>query len=135
MVISVDTLIQKAGYPYHYWFPAQKKGYSGVAILSKIKPNNVVFGTGIEHMDFEGRNLRVDFDAFSIMSLYLPSGTNNDRLDHKFKYMDDFQHYVDELIKEGDTYLKKLIFKTFLIFFLQLSQTNQSLDDFLFARK
>ena len=92
--------VELSGYPYHYWFPAQKKGYSGVAILCKTKPNNVVFGTGIDHMDFEGRNLRVDFDDFSVMSLYLPSGTNSDRLDHKFKYMDDFQHYVDELIKE-----------------------------------
>ena len=92
--------IELSGFPYHYWFPAQKKGYSGVAILCKTKPNNVVFGTGIDHMDFEGRNLRVDFDDFSVMSLYLPSGTNSDRLDHKFKYMDDFQHYVDELIKQ-----------------------------------
>ena len=89
-----------AGYPYHYWFPATKKGYSGVAILSKVKPNNVVFGTGIEHMDFEGRNLRVDFDEFSVMSLYLPSGTNSERLSHKFMYMDDFQNYIDELKKE-----------------------------------
>jgi exodeoxyribonuclease-3 len=63
-----------AGYPYHYWFPATKKGYSGTAILSKIKPN-VFYGTGIEHMDFEGRNIRID-DALSVMSLYLPSGTN-----------------------------------------------------------
>jgi len=92
--------VELSGFPYHYWFPAQKKGYSGVAILCKTKPNNVVFGTGIDHMDLEGRNLRVDFDDFSVMSLYLPSGTNSDRLDHKFKYMDDFQHYVDELIKE-----------------------------------
>ena len=92
--------VELSGFPYHYWFPAQKKGYSGVAILCKTKPYNVVFGTGIDHMDFEGRNLRVDFDDFSVMSLYLPSGTNSDRLDHKFKYMDDFQHYVDELIKE-----------------------------------
>lgn len=88
------------GYPYHYWFPAQKKGYSGVAILSKVKPNNVVFGTGIPHMDFEGRNLRVDFDTFSVMSLYLPSGTNSDRLDHKFMYMNDFQNYITELKTE-----------------------------------
>lgn len=48
-------------------------------------------------MDFEGRNLRVDFDECSVMSLYLPSGTNIDRLDHKFKYMDDFHQYIDEL--------------------------------------
>lgn len=92
--------IQLAGYPYQYYFSAQKKGYSGVAILSKIEPKKVVFGTGIEHMDFEGRNLRVDFDDVSVMSLYLPSGTNIDRLDHKFKYMDDFQVYVDNLKKE-----------------------------------
>ena len=89
--------IEMAGYPYQYYFPATKKGYSGVAILSKIKPNSIVFGTGIEHMDFEGRNLRVDFDELSVMSLYLPSGTNIDRLSHKFLFMDDFQNYINNL--------------------------------------
>lgn len=92
--------IEMAGYPYQYYFPATKKGYSGVAILSKIKPNNIVYGTGIEHMDFEGRNLRVDFDGLSVMSLYLPSGTNMDRLSHKFMFMDDFQNYINTLKKE-----------------------------------
>jgi exodeoxyribonuclease-3 len=92
--------VELSGYPYHYWFPATKKGYSGVAILSKIKPNKVVFGTGIDHMDFEGRNLRADFDDFSVMSLYLPSGTNMDRLDYKFQYMDEFQEYISNLKKE-----------------------------------
>jgi exodeoxyribonuclease-3 len=91
---------EAAGYPYHYWYPAQKKGYSGVAILSKKEPKNVVFGTGIDYMDFEGRNLRVDFDEFSVMSLYLPSGTNIDRLDHKFMYMNDFQKYITALRNE-----------------------------------
>ena len=93
--------ITNAGYPYQYYYSATKKGYSGVAILSKTKPNHVVHGTGIEHMDFEGRNLRVDFDDFSVMSLYLPSGTNIDRLDHKFKFMDDFQLYINELRKQA----------------------------------
>lgn len=92
--------IEDAGYPYHYWFSAQKKGYSGVAVFSKHKPNNVVYGTGIEHMDFEGRNLRLDFDTFSVMSLYLPSGTNIARLDHKFMYMREFAHYIDHLKQE-----------------------------------
>jgi len=91
---------EAAGYPYHYWYPAQKKGYSGVAVLCKTKPNNVVFGTGIEHMDFEGRNLRVDFDNYSVMSLYLPSGTNIARLDHKFMFMADFHNYIENLRKE-----------------------------------
>ncbi|MEO8253771.1 MAG: exodeoxyribonuclease III [Flavobacterium sp.] len=91
---------EMAGYAYHYWFPATKKGYSGVAILSKTKPKNVVYGTGIEHMDFEGRTIRIDFDDFSVMSLYLPSGTNMERLSHKFMFMDDFQNYINDLKKE-----------------------------------
>lgn len=94
------SLFDQAGYPYHYWFSAQKKGYSGVAILCKQKPNHVAYGTGIDHMDFEGRNLRVDFDDLSIMSLYLPSGTNEARLDYKFQYMDEFQEYVLDLKKD-----------------------------------
>tara|TARA_B100000767_G_C19658707_1_gene490030 strand:- start:297 stop:1061 length:765 start_codon:yes stop_codon:yes gene_type:complete len=94
------SVFEEAGYTHHYWFSAQKKGYSGVAILSKIAPKNVVYGTGIESMDFEGRNLRLDFETFSVMSLYLPSGTNAARLDFKFQYMDDFQNYVDTLKKE-----------------------------------
>ena len=92
--------ITAAGYPYQYYFSAQKKGYSGVAVLCKTKPNNVVFGTGLESMDFEGRNLRVDYDNLSVMSMYLPSGTNNDRLGYKFKYMDDIQEYIVNLRKE-----------------------------------
>lgn len=89
--------ITAAGYPYQYYFSAQKKGYSGVAILCKNEPKNVVYGTGIAHMDAEGRNLRVDFETISVMSLYLPSGTNSDRLQHKFMYMDDFLNYSKEL--------------------------------------
>jgi len=93
-------VFESAGYPYNYWFSAQKKGYSGVAILSKIKPKNIVYGTGIESMDFEGRNIRADFSDISVMSMYLPSGTNIQRLEHKFEYMDLLQNYVDELKKE-----------------------------------
>ena len=95
------TLFEEAGYKYTYWFSAQKKGYSGVAILSKTKPDTVVFGTGIEYMDFEGRNIRADFGDVSIMSMYLPSGTNIQRLDHKLMYMADFQEYTNELRKSN----------------------------------
>ncbi len=83
---------------YHsYWFSAQKKGYSGVGIITKMKPLNVEYGTGIDYMDFEGRNLRIDFKDFSVMSLYLPSGTNINRLAFKFQYMDDFKAYINNL--------------------------------------
>lgn len=94
------NLFENAEYPYHYWFSAQKKGYSSVAILSKIKPNHIEYGTGIDSMDFEGRNLRLDFDTFSVMSLYLPSGTNDARLSFKLNYMAEFQAYVNQLKNE-----------------------------------
>ena len=94
------SVFEEAGYKFNYWFSAQKKGYSGVAILSKTEPDNVVFGTGIESMDFEGRNIRADFDGVSVMSLYLPSGSNLARLEHKLAYMDLFQDYINTLKKE-----------------------------------
>jgi exodeoxyribonuclease-3 len=94
------SLFEKAGYHHNYWFSAEKKGYSGVAILSKTEPDHVEYGTGIESMDVEGRNLRADFNGTSIMSLYLPSGTNDARLQHKFDYMDMFLDYTTKL-REG----------------------------------
>ena len=93
------SLFEEMGY-YNYWFSAQKKGYSGVGIISKFKPENVQIGTGIDFMDFEGRNLRLDFKKFSVMSLYLPSGTNINRLQFKFKYMYEFEKYIQSLKSE-----------------------------------
>ena len=89
---------EKLGYN-HYWYSAKKKGYSGVAILTKRKPKNITYGTGINHIDEEGRVIRTDYNKFSVISLYLPSGTNIQRLSHKFKFMDDFQNYIIELKK------------------------------------
>lgn len=91
------TAFEDLGYKYQYWHSAEKKGYSGVAILSKIEPNHVEVGSGINYMDIEGRILRADFDTVSVMSLYLPSGTNIERLDFKFTFMDDFQDYINQL--------------------------------------
>ena len=85
------SLFEEAGYPFHYWFSAQKKGYSSVAIFCKEKPKHIAYGTGIESMDFEG---------ISVMSLYLPSGTNLDRLNFKLNYMDQFQEYITNLKHE-----------------------------------
>ena len=89
--------IEAAGYAYHYFHSAEKKGYSGVAILSKTKPKHVEVGAGIDYMDKEGRILRADYEDFSVMSLYLPSGTNIDRLDHKLQFMADFQEYINKI--------------------------------------
>jgi len=93
------SLLENIGYN-HYWFSAQKKGYSGVAIFSKQKPDHIEYGTAIDYMDFEGRNIRADFGDISIMSMYLPSGTNLDRLDFKLKYMADLQEYSNALRKD-----------------------------------
>jgi len=94
--LDLDVFAE-AGYKYNYWYSAQKKGYSGVAVLSKTEPDHIAYGTGIDYMDHEGRNLRVDFNGVSIMSLYLPSGSNIERVEHKLKFMDDFQEYINEL--------------------------------------
>ena len=96
---QVNTdLFEQMGYQ-HFWHSAQKKGYSGVAILTKTNPVNVQAGVGIDHMDFEGRVIRADYENVSVISLYLPSGTNLDRLEQKFKFMYDFQEYIDVLKK------------------------------------
>ena len=90
---------EELGY-YHYWFPSQNKGYSGVAILSKKLPLHVEYGIGIDYIDNEGRVLRIDFKQCSIMSLYIPSGSNiENRLDFKLKFLKDFYDYVKQLKK------------------------------------
>lgn len=87
---------------YHiYWNAAVKKGYSGVAVLTKKKPQHVAYGCGKEVYDQEGRMLRLDFEDFSFMSLYLPSGTTGDmRQAFKMEFCHDFQAYIHDLKKE-----------------------------------
>ncbi len=92
--------IESLGY-HHFWFSAQKKGYSGVAIFSKIKPKNVVYGCNQPDFDFEGRCIRADFDNFSVLSVYFPSGTTGDiRQEIKYKFLDHMLDYASELEKE-----------------------------------
>lgn len=91
------TVLEDLGY-YLYWYPAQKKGYSGVAIFSKIRPIHVEYGCGIEKYDFEGRVIRLDFERFSVMSVYHPSGSSGDeRQAFKMQWLSDFQLYIDNL--------------------------------------
>ncbi len=84
---------------YHlYWYPAQKKGYSGVAIFSKEKAQHVEYGCGIEAYDSEGRVLRIDLAHCSVMSVYHPSGSSGDeRQSFKMKWLSDFQNYINGL--------------------------------------
>ncbi len=81
-----------------YWYPAQKKGYSGVAIFSKQKPKHVEYGCGIEHYDFEGRIIRADYGDCSVLCAYHPSGSSgDDRQAFKMKWLADFQEYINNL--------------------------------------
>ncbi len=97
-------MLEQMGYE-HYWYPAQKKGYSGTAILTRTSPLHIEYGCGHEDYDFEGRIIRADFDDLSVMSVYFPSGTTGDiRQTFKYRFLDDFQSYIDSLKKE-----KKLV--------------------------
>ncbi|WP_270088639.1 exodeoxyribonuclease III [Sphingobacterium sp. SYP-B4668] len=98
-LIPEIVLMEEMGYE-HYWYPAQKKGYSGTAIFTRISPKHVEYGCGHELYDFEGRVIRADFEDVSVMSTYFPSGTTGDvRQTFKYQFLADFQRYSDELLK------------------------------------
>lgn len=90
---------EKLGY-HSYWHSAQKKGYSGVGIASKTQPKHIELGCGIERYDNEGRVLRADFEDFSVISVYVPSASNIERLGFKMEFCHDFLEYIKNLKKE-----------------------------------
>ncbi len=96
--IDIESL-EKSGY-HSYWYSAVRKGYSGVGIATKTKPNHVEYGCGIEQYDSEGRIIRLDFDDFSVISVYVPSASNIERLDFKMQFCNDFLDYIKNLKKQ-----------------------------------
>jgi len=93
-------LIEQLGYE-HYWYPAEKKGYSGTAILTRITPRHVEYGCGEADYDREGRMIRADFDNCSVMSAYFPSGSSGElRQQFKFRFLDDMQQYSNRLLTD-----------------------------------
>jgi exodeoxyribonuclease-3 len=92
--------IEDLGYKM-YWYSAQKKGYSGVAFITKIEPDQVIYGMGIEKYDAEGRMIRADFGDITLINSYFPSGTTGGpRQDFKEEYIADVQVFIDQLKKE-----------------------------------
>ena len=84
----------------HHWFSAQKKGYSGVAVFTKIKPDTVKTGTGHELSDFEGRVIELQFGDITLINAYFPSGTSgNERQRYKYQWLDEMQAHLDTLKK------------------------------------
>jgi len=89
-----------AGYET-FSFSAQKKGYSGVAILTRIKPDNVQCGNGVMQSDAEGRVIRADFGDITLINAYFPSGTSGDeRQSYKYQWLDEFLEYINILKQE-----------------------------------
>jgi len=93
-----NSVFEELGYSC-YWYSAQKKGYSGVGIITKEKPDHVEYGMDIEKYDYEGRFIRADFGDISVISVYHPSGSNADRQAFKMQWLKDFRNYIKELKK------------------------------------
>lgn len=93
-----------------YWFPAVKKGYSGVAVFTKLKPKQVIQGCGIDAYDAEGRVLQLQFEAFTLINTYFPSGSSGEErqafkmqfLADYFQLLQQWQLQHDKLIICGD---------------------------------
>lgn len=93
-------LFTALGY-HNYWFSAQKKGYSGVAVFTKIKPDKVEYGHGHGPSDDEGRVLQLDFGDVRLINAYFPSGTSGDeRQSFKYKWLDEFNTWLNKLKKK-----------------------------------
>ena len=90
------------GYESYWAFSTKKKGYSGVAVYSRIEPRNVKYGIGIPEYDIEGRIIEIEYDDFIFFNIYFPNGQMNDeRLKYKLDFYRDFFNYVDKYKNKG----------------------------------
>ena len=100
-----DELRDPFGYQ-SVWHSAERKGYSGVALLTKLKPDNVISGFGVPEFDIEGRVIQAVFGETYIIGVYFPNGQKDDnRLHYKLRFYDALFNYCDELRSMG----KKII--------------------------
>ena len=85
---------------YVYWNSAEKKGYSGTVVISKIKPINVTYGIGKDEHDKEGRIITLEFDSFYLVNCYTPNSKRElERLDYRMIWEDEIRAYLKELDK------------------------------------
>lgn len=104
--LESDPVFFPKGY-HTYFFDAEKKGYSGVALYTRTKPDRVHKGClGWHEADTEGRYLQADFGHLSIVSIYLPSGTSSEaRQAIKFDFMKKYRQYLENQKKDGRHYI------------------------------
>ena len=100
-----DRVLQPDGY-FGYFNSAQKKGYSGVALYSRRQPDHVGYRLGWDTADLEGRFLQADYPGFSVVSLYLPSGTSGDeRQAVKYDFMARFEQVMTAMRRQGREFI------------------------------
>lgn len=98
-----ESVRNVSGYYSYFNYPKIKKGYSGVAIYTKIKPNEVFYGMGIKKLDAEGRLLGLKFDNFTLITGYYPNGgAGPDRLKYKLEFYEAFLKFILKLRKNGE---------------------------------
>jgi exodeoxyribonuclease III len=102
---QVTEAMQLPGYHHHY-VPAERKGYSGVAMYSRHQPTQVIERIGLELADSEGRFLQFDFDGVSVSSLYFPSGSHNEeRQVQKYRFLDYYFDYMRSLLQQDQHHI------------------------------
>ncbi len=100
-----DPMFSPEGY-HCYYFDAEKKGYSGTAIYSRVEPDRIHKGIGLDIADTEGRYIQADFGDLSVISLYLPSGSSGDeRQARKMRFLEYFMGYMRELAQDSRRYI------------------------------
>lgn len=101
---TIGPLFGAIGYEHQYWYPAEKKGYSGVAILAKSPALRIYRGSSETTSDAEGRILRIDTETFSLVNVYVPSGTTGEmRQAFKMKWLAHFQAFVNSIRQQSQT--------------------------------
>ncbi len=97
-----DKLKNIPGYT-SYWHSAEKKGYSGVAVYTRIKPVTVTYGLGVDEFDAEGRVITLEFDSYYLLNIYFPNaGDKLKRLDYKLRFDQTLLAHLEELKKSKD---------------------------------
>ena len=96
---QIDNNIKNIFSDYNgYWNSAEKKGYSGTAVFSKLKPLNVSYGIGIEEHDKEGRVITLEYEKFYLVNCYTPNSKRElERLDYRMVWEDEFRKYLLKL--------------------------------------
>ncbi|HHW30797.1 MAG TPA: exodeoxyribonuclease III [Clostridiaceae bacterium] len=89
--------LELEGY-FQYWNYATKKGYSGTAVFTKVKPVSIAYGIGIEEYDNEGRVITLEFDEYYLVNVYTPNSQKGlERLDYRMRWEDNFRSYLKNL--------------------------------------